>query len=143
MFLLPLALLTPAHAVIYGGNPELTIWVERSPDDLIDGDVDLTNVKLSVCGGGTTTVSVGAAIDPVAGYTVAIPAGNYCGLTVTWGSVLELTGFGAGGAWVGEYDKPSTYFPLASPIAPVALTPFTVTSGVIYGGNPELHAVIQ
>ena len=137
-----LALALPAaHAVIYGGNPNLTITVDHA--DLDTGYADLTSVRLTSCGGGVTTVSVNDTFDPAEGLTVAIPAGNYCAVTLTWGDVMELEGSSPAGSWTAEYDSATTFVPLATPISPVTLSPLDVTSGVIYGGNPNLRLFIQ
>lgn len=140
---LALALLPSAHAVIYGGNPGLTIDAVRVPNDLTEGSVDLAKVRMHACAGGFTDVTVDDTIDPVASHTVAVPAGNWCGVTLYWDSSMILEGNSPAGPYTLAYDEPTTYFALATPIPLVYLTPYEVVTGVIYGGNPGIQLTIQ
>lgn len=135
-----LSLVSSAHAVIYGGNPELTVWADRAQHDMIDGYVKLGKVRMNVCNSSPVDYVVNADIDPVAGYTLGIAAGDYCGATFFWDTNMTIDG-GTGTGWGIEYTPNSNYLPIATMVAP--LTPFNLLYGVIYGGNPELHMSID
>lgn len=147
MFTLPLALLglaTPdANAVIYVGNPDLTITVDRSQHDLDSGSVQLDKVRMHACSGTTTDYTVSSTIDPVYGYTLGISGGNYCGVTFFWSSSMLLDGTNNNGAFEFSYSRSTTYVALATPIPPVGLSPITVVYGSPGLGLPELQVAIQ
>ena len=69
-------LVTPAHAIIYGGNPELSFHVTRSAADLTGGGGSLHKIRLLARSSGWTDIYVDEALDPVATTTVAIEAGK-------------------------------------------------------------------
>lgn len=145
LVLATLALLSasPAHAVIYGGNPELTIKVQRPQDDLTGGTVTLETVVLHLCAGGAAMWNVDTQIDPVVGFSMDIPAGNFCEVELVWGDTMELDGDGAYGTFALEYDESATWITLVGATQSVELDPVTWTSGVVHGGNPELDLTIQ
>lgn len=130
----------PAHAMIYGGNPDITMWADRAQHDMIDGYVKLGKVRVNLCGGGVVDYVVNAEIDPVEGYTVNVAGGDFCGVTLFWDTDMTING-GTGTGWGIAYTPSSTYVPIASMVAP--LTPFTLLYGVIYGGNPDFHIAID
>lgn len=128
-----------AHAVIYAGTPNLGFTVARPQFDYVSGSVYLTKVRVHKCAGGYTDYAVGQTIDPVDGYSLGIASGNYCSLTFYWGSTMEIDG----PAYSLEYDEATTTVPLATEIAPVALTPYDVVSGSMTGGGPKLLTLID
>lgn len=128
------ALGSTAHAFVYVGNPNLGFRVDRPADDYLSGSVVLTKVRVHKCGGGYTDYPVGATVDPVAGGTVPIGAGDLCFATFFWGSTMEIDG----PAYSLEVDDSTTTVTLGAEIAPVALTPYEVTSGTMTGGGPWL-----
>jgi hypothetical protein len=125
---------TTAHAFIYIGNPNLGFRVDRPAGDYVSGSAVLTKVRVHKCGGGYIDYPVGATVDPVAGGSVPIGAGDLCFATFYWGSVLEIEG----PAYTLEVDDATTTVTLGSEIAPVALTPYEVVSGTMNGGGPWL-----
>ena len=138
--MLSFLLISTAHAVIFGGNPELTIWAERDPADLTDGAVTLDKVRMDLCNGSPVDYEVDEQIDLIAGYTLAIDDGNYCGATFFWSSDMTLQG-STGNGWGIEYTQNATYVPISTMTK--ALTPYTVIYGVVYGGNPGLKMAIE
>ncbi|MCB9764635.1 MAG: hypothetical protein H6739_32975 [Alphaproteobacteria bacterium] len=132
----------PVHAIIYAGNPHLDLTVQRAEDDLVEGSVDLDKVRLHACAGGTTDYTVEETIDPVDGYGLDIDAGDWCGVTLYWGGVMELDGDN-GSPFSLEVDHASTYVPLATTINPVDLVPFDVVSGSISGSAPSVRLDIN
>lgn len=144
MFTTLLLLLVPsASAIIYGGNPELTLQVTRPTGDLDDGGVLLHKVRLVACGGGWTDFVIDETIDPVVGYTLDVSAGDWCTARFYWDNDLILNGTNSNGSYRMRYEQDVTVVTLGSPIVPVALTPYVTVFGIIYGGNPELHVVID
>lgn len=139
MFLSLLALALPAHAVVYGGNPGITVRIAHVPDDLDYGVATAVKVRLHACGGGFTDYWIGEAVDPVAGFTIPVDAGNWCAAVVYWEDepvlygnsyVIAATETSHGGALVANGPT---------------LDPFyhTVIQGVVYGGNPEVILRIE
>jgi hypothetical protein len=125
---------TTAHAFIYVGNPNLGFRVDRPAGDYVSGSVVLTKVRVHKCGGGYVDYPVGATVDPVAGGSVPIGAGNLCFATFYWGSTMEVDG----PAYTLEVEDSTTTVTLGEEISPVALTPYTVVSGTMSGGGPWL-----
>ncbi|MDP2315518.1 MAG: hypothetical protein Q8P41_21650 [Pseudomonadota bacterium] len=143
MSLLALALLSatsPADAAVYGGNPSVKLKVDRPPHDLTAAEVNLAKVRVHNCsGGGYTDYTIAETVDLVTEYTLPISAGTYCNLTVFWDSAMTIES----NAFVLEYDHASTAVALTGTVQTVALTPFTVVLGAIYGGNPSLIVIIE
>jgi hypothetical protein len=134
MFLVPSAL-----ALQYNGTPVVTFRADRPAGDYVSGEVELQKVRVHGCSGATTDVVVGAVIDPVLVQTVPIPAGNHCGLTFFWSTVLDIYG----PAYTVRYSQSSTYVALAVDIAPKALSPYTVVAGTMSGGGPRLLVDVE
>lgn len=128
-----------AGAVVYIGNPNLHFYVDRPAGDYINGAVTLHKVRVHHCGGGSTDYVENASIDPVAGYDVAIGAGNHCGLTFYWSSAMDIDGSG----FTVRYAETSTAVTLDSVIEPVALAPCSVLSGSMSGVCPRLYVTID
>ena len=133
-----LSLLPSAHAVIHAGNPHLDFFVTPPEGSLSSGTVDLATVTVERCGGGEDVYIVDATIDPVEGFGLTIAGGDLCAVILAWDSEMVLSGDNAAGPYTVVYDEPSTTVVLDQ-TAPVALDPFTVTSGVIHAGNPHLE----
>lgn len=136
-----LLLSSPSDAFIYGGNPELHAHASLPNQDLDFGDAELQAVDLLPCGGGAPThVSVDEHVDPVAGFDVEVPSGDWCAVVFVWD-----------GAWTLESSEVEITINQAATSVDVStaaggtspLSPFTVDSGFIYGGNPELTASID
>src|SRR5687768_16459739 len=83
---------SPAHAVVFAGNPKVGFHVDRSAGDYVDGAVYLTGVRVHYCGGGYDQYAVGQTVDPVAGHEVTVAGGDLCGVTWYWGSAMEIEG---------------------------------------------------
>jgi hypothetical protein len=131
------ALATPsASANIYGGNPQLTVHVVRPQQDLTTADVTLGKIRMHACGGGYTDYSVGQSVDLVSGYTQAIGAGDWCGVTFFWDDTLLIDGWDQYGAFTVSYSQSSTYYQIDPAVSPVALTPNSVTNGTLYPTTP-------
>lgn len=125
---------SPAHAILYGGNPKLHIQVDRPAQDLVGGVATLDRVVLGGCPGAGPAVEVYADFDPVDGIDVDIPAGDWCSVTLEWGDVtqIEATGF------EGESDASQTWTDLDPQTLSVSLAPFTVTQGTMSGAGPKV-----
>jgi hypothetical protein len=123
-----------AMAAHYGGNPCLTLRVERAQADLTEGEVVLHEVQVHPCVGQTLTWTPDATIDPVEGWSTSIPAGDYCAVSVVWGTAMELEGNG----YVIEYDQPYTWVQLDGVLQSADLIPFQIVSGSFYGDDPYL-----
>jgi hypothetical protein len=128
-----------ADAAIYSGNPEIVFKVDRAAHDLTAAAVTVDKIRVNYCGGGYTDYSVGHDADLVAGWSIIVSGGDFCGIRAYWTSVISIESdtFGL------EYDHAYTDVSVGSTIPPVALAPFTVIWGAIYGGNPELHLTIR
>jgi hypothetical protein len=134
-----LSLARPADAVIYIGNPEMSFRVDRPQGDYVSGSVDLDKVRVHYCSGSTTDVTVGQTIDPVAGATVPLPAGDLCAVTFYWSTDLDVDG----PAYTVRYSGATTTVTLATDIEPVLLSPYSVVSGTMSGGGPWLLVAIE
>jgi hypothetical protein len=131
-FVLPI----PAEAVIFIGNPNLDFTVDRPAHDYIDSSVVLDKVRFHYCAGGSTDVQVDETLDLVAGSSVGFSAGDYCGLTFYWDSVLDIDGPG----YTVRYSQATTAVTLEDDTPdPVALTPYSVISGSMSGAGPSLY----
>lgn len=133
----------PAHAVVYGGNPEITFKVDRAQHDFTTGDVDLTKVRMERCDGSWTDYTVNASPDPIVGYSLHFTAGDYCGATWYWSSVMLLDGSGQYGAFTQKYSNATTHVALTGSSQSFTLAPITWVNGVVYGGNPEFKVTVQ
>lgn len=127
-----------AGAIIYNGNPNLGFRVDRPAGDYLSGSVTVDKVRVHHCAGGYTDHSVNDTIDPVDGYTMAIPSGDECGLTFYWSSALTIDGDGALGAFTVSHSGSTTSVTLEDEIPPTLLGGCTVTSGQMSGGCPWL-----
>lgn len=134
-----LALALPAHAVVYGGNPHLTLQVDWPGETLTDGAVELGAITVYKCLGGKHEWTPGIPIDPVQGWTMSLPSGNYCSVKFEWDTVMELES----DDFTVEYSQSSTTISLTGASQSVTLSPWRVTDGVVYGGNPNLTVTIQ
>ncbi len=130
---------TPALATTYGGNPVLTVGADFTGETLTDGAVTLDKVVLHHCLGGTSIWNTDVDIDPVAGWSMDMPAGDHCSVDFVWSTTMELNGQG----FAIDYDEASTSVTLVGADQQSDLTPFTLVSGVIHGGNPSLTVHIQ
>src|SRR5687768_8483613 len=92
-----------ADAAILAGNPNLRLDVDRPQRDLEEGEVVLTSVYMHACAGGYTSYSVAQTIDPADNFTLAISAGDYCGVTFNWGSTMALWGHNTAGYYELSY----------------------------------------
>jgi hypothetical protein len=128
-----------ANAVIYLGNPVLGFRVDRPQHDYVEGSVTLEKVVVHHCAGGSTTYTVDATVDPVAGHTLSIDAGNHCGVTFHWDSTIEVEG----PSYVVEHTASTTSVLLDSSIAPKLLAPCSVTSGSMSGSCPWLLVYVD
>ena len=140
-----LSLLLPqAQAVVYGGNPGVTIEVGRAENDLVSAEVLLTKVRVAYCGSGYTDYTVNETVDMVEGYTLTILGGNLCAIIPYWGEDLLMEGNGQYGAFSLLYENNTTPVTVqAGGTMTAPLVPFTWESGVVYGGNPEVKITIQ
>lgn len=124
-----LALNLPAHAVVYAGNPVITLQLDHPNLAMQNASVWLEEVRIHRCDGTVLALPVDEAVDLVAGVEVDAPPGDYCALTLVWDSAVE----GEGGlppgsiAWV--YEHPSTHVDLGVAMPPVDLAPYTVLDG--------------
>ena len=144
MTLLALALsAAPAHAIVYGGNPDLSLKVDRPPHDIVEASVDLATVRVHTCGGGYTDYTIGDPVDLALGFSIPIANGDYCAVTVFWDSVMTIVGDNPDYDFVLEYSYASTGLQLQGTEQAVGLAPFTLVSGIIYGGNPALVVRIE
>lgn len=129
----------PAHAVTYDGTPVLKWRVDRPAGDFETGSVTLNKIRVHACGGGHTDVQIDDTFDPVLGGEVIIPSGNHCQVSFVWSSDLDIEG----PSYVVRYEEVGTAVPLAVPIDPVSLTPYTVVSGSYSGVAPLLIVEID
>ena len=132
----------PARAIIYGGNPTLTVHIERAEGDLDGGLASPQKVRLHACGGGYTDFAIGGTVDPVEGFSVPVVAGNWCGIVLFWEEPTTLWGENSSGPWEITVHDPAHGGALGSSPTVVPLY-FTVEEGIIYGGNPTLVLSIQ
>jgi hypothetical protein len=139
-YLLPgllLAMGTPSHAIQYTGDQRLSFKVDRPAQDLTDGSVYLTKVRIHECDSSYVDYPVNATIDPVAGDSVVIAGGDLCGATWFWGNDMVLYG-DDGDEFTILYQNDTTSNVFASPLVPTALQPYEVTEGSISGPGPRL-----
>lgn len=135
-----LSSLFPAHAWTWVGTPVLTVMVDRPAHDLASGSAVLTKIRMHTCGGGYTDYSVGQTLDPTQPYSRSIGAGDWCGVTVVWGSDVEVSTTSA----TAVYDEPYTSAEIedGDPFS-VAMTPYEVASGTWSGVAPRLYVLIE
>jgi hypothetical protein len=133
-------LATDASAYVYIGNPIVTVVATRLQGDLTTTAGHLDTLRVHKCAGGYVDYEVDQTIDLVDGWTSTIAPGDYCGVSLHWGSSLEISN----GSWTAEYDEPYTAFPVDG-LDPVAqsLTPFTITSGTFSGNAPKLVVTVD
>lgn len=132
-----------ARAVVFTGNPNVGFRVDRPQGDYLEGSVGLDKLRVVHCGGGSTDYAVGQTIDPVAGFSVAIDAGDHCGLVFFWDTDLDIDGDGSQGAFTVRATEDTTSVTIAEPISPVAFSPWSVVSGSMSGGGPWLLVAIE
>ena len=133
-----LAPITPAQAVVYIGNPNVSFRVDRVDDDYTSGDVHLDLVRIEHCDGTDTEYVVDDIVDPVLGHTVVIAGGDHCGVTWVFDSDFVIDGSG----FVVDSSQREVYSALPSP-SWVPLSPWSVVSGTMTGGGPRLLTTIQ
>ena len=136
-----LVLLSTANAYIYSGNPELSFTADLPLDTITDSSGHLEKIRLIPCTpGAPTVVTVGEDVEPHAGVTVDIPSGDWCTAELHWDgpSYLDGSGFSV------EVNDTVTQVDVSSGNAnTVPFVPYTVESGYIYSGNPELTLAID
>lgn len=128
-----------ALAVVYGGNPHAGVRVDRPANDYVHATVWLDRVDVHHCDGSTQPVVVDEEIDAVSTTWVAVPTGDLCALTFVWSSSMTIEG----DTFMLSYEGQQTTVVLDDPIAPVALTPYTVLSGSHSGSPPWLLVDVQ
>ncbi|MCA9490407.1 MAG: hypothetical protein KC621_10800 [Myxococcales bacterium] len=124
-----LTALTPAHAILIGGNPNVGVSIDNVLGQYDDGSVYITKVRAMECGGGYTDYTINKWVDPVAGYTLTIDGGDLCNIRYYFGSPMTLHGTNANGAFTVTYDEPYGTIDIDPEIATPALTPYTVPQG--------------
>lgn len=130
---------SPAHAVIFAGNPQLEFHVSRPAGDIVEAGGHVDKVLVHPCGTSTwTEVTVDADIDLVEGVIVTIPGGDLCHVAVVWGSDVTVAAQSGSNAFVARYADGLTVVALGTTIDPVDLTQLQVVSGTFYGGSPKL-----
>ncbi len=128
-----------ADAIQYMGNPELGIVATRGLNDITSASAYVNSVRVHKCAGGYEEYAVNANVDFAAGWTKTIAPGDYCGVSVRYGTALSVTN----GSWTVSYSEPHTSFTLDGGEAVYqALTPFTSTQGTFSGGAPGLELTI-
>jgi hypothetical protein len=122
------ATLSTANAITYGGNPVFKTGV--IDPSITSGTVVLDSVTLTDCDGSDWTLQVDETIDPVLGWEHSMPAGDFCSVTLHWGSDMELEGTNSQGTLSLEYTETSTTVPFDQyDPSPVDLTPITEVTG--------------
>lgn len=139
MLVVPL-LASSAHAWIYVGSPDVSAVVDRPSHDLVAGWTTLDKVRMHACSGGYTDVAVGQSLDPTKAFTVAVPPGDWCGVSFVWGAAVATTN----GDWLLAYDEPYTSIELdGHDTVSKGLTPYTVVSGTMSGLAPRLYVTVE
>lgn len=140
--------LLAALPLIIGGNPTTDFHVDRTTGDLTGGDVVLSSVRFDACtGGGSSTIQVNATVDPVGGFSVVTPNGDWCSVTVNWDQnqgPMVLDG-NNGSAFELEYFGGSTTLAIRNDgtVSTADLAPFNVIYGQPGSAAPRLYAVIN
>lgn len=130
----------PARAYVFIGNPVAKGVVDRPAHDLVGGSATLDKVRMHRCGGGYVDYPVGASIDPTEMWSVAIDAGDWCGLSVVWDGAVSIDG----PSFTVSYEEPYTSVGIDGPDpSSTPLTPFTVVDGTFSGTSPRLYAWIE
>lgn len=124
-----LTALTPAHAFLFGGTPDVEVQVDNIMGQYSSGSVFLTKVRAMECSGGFTDYAINKWIDPVAGYAITIEGGDLCNIRYYFGSAMTLHGANANSTFTVVYDDPYGTIDIDPEIATPALTPYTVTQG--------------
>jgi hypothetical protein len=138
-----LLLSLPAHAFLFGGNPDVRVEVQRPAGDLLSGSVELQTLRVHSCSGGYTDYPVGDAIDPVEGATIAIAGGDLCALRFYWATDMSLAGYGTLGSFALLYSEPYTTISVDPEIVSVPLTPYDLVSGSMTSGAPRLTVTVD
>ena len=126
-----LTALTPAHAYLFGGTPDIPVDVEVDNvlNQYTSGSVLLDKVRVYACNGSYLDYNVGLWVDPVAGHTEHIQGGDLCGIRYYFGSAMTLHGVNSNGAFTVVFDEPFATVDIDPEIANPAITPYTVTQG--------------
>jgi hypothetical protein len=139
----PVAFLsTSAWAYVWFGNPtNVVVRVDRPEEDVASALAVVTAVRMHACAGGYTDYPVGATVDLADPLEVEVDSGEWCGVSVRWGSELTVVGSG----WTAVYDEPHTTLPVDENPEAVreALTPFTVAAGPFSGAPPRLQVTLD
>src|SRR5690349_4510374 len=84
-----------ASAYVYIGNPILTVVATRVQGDLTVTSGHLDTLRVHRCAGGYVDHAVDETVDLVDGWTFTLPPGDYCGVSLRWGSSVEVSN----GSW--------------------------------------------
>ena len=143
---LAVGVLIPANsdAWVFQGNPGLSIWVDRSLNDLDSAEVTIDSVRVHKCAGGYNSYDVDQTLDLTGTLTVTIDAGDYCGVSVQYGTTMRIEQTGSAG-FVVDYEEANTSIELddASGTGSSALLPLDVIQGPAGGGAPRLYVDIN
>ena len=132
-----------AQAWVFTGNPSLNIWVDRSLNDLDTADVTVDSVRVHKCAGGYNSYDVDQTLDLTGTLTVNIADGDYCGVSVHYGTTMRIEQ--VSGGFVVDYEEASTSIELdgSAGTGSSALLPLDVISGPAGGGSPRIYVDIN
>jgi len=135
-----LSTIPTSSAGIYGGNPQLS--VDFDPGSGITVDRALVHLKSVVfwgCGNPINEAIIEAPVDFSVGWSVDLPADDFCQVTLNYNSDLFSEGFDQNDAFrLASQTRQMHLILPAGQTATIDLADSFVLSG-IYGGNPQLQ----
>jgi hypothetical protein len=133
---------TPAFAWTWFDNlPVVSVRINRSTNDVTSAVGYVEDIRMHKCGGGFTDYAVDQTIDLKNAFTKTVGTGDWCGVSVRWGSNVAITN----GAWTVQYSELFTALPIDSKPATMntALTPYDVSTPTFSGTAPRLYVTVN
>jgi hypothetical protein len=92
------------------------------------------------CAGGYTDFPVEQTVDLKNTFTKTVAGGDWCGVSVRWGSNVQITN----GTWTVEYSEAYTAMAIdGNPAAEnTTMTPYDVVNSPFSGGAPRLYMTL-
>lgn len=138
-----LVAVAPSAGWVWFDNPlpVVTLRINRASNDVTSAVGYVEAIRLHKCSGGFQDFAVEQTLDLKNTYTKTVGAGDWCGVSVRWGSNVEITN----GSWTVEYSEPYTALALDGNPATenTTLTPYDVTHPAFSGGAPRLFLTMQ
>ncbi len=130
-----------AQAWEFTGNPNVSIHVDRKVGDVAKAEVIVDSVRMHKCSGGEVIYDIDQTVDLDTPLTLTIAGGDFCAMSVDYGSsmLIEIEN-----AWTALHHESSSMIELdADGNSSAALTPLELISGSWSGGYPRVIVAID